>query len=247
LHFHAAAEGVEAWNQLQKVLDAPQTQRGNAVLTGAIHLEWDHLTAEFDNHSIEIPDGKVESGSITVIEGPSGCGKSTLLGIILGSITTFRGRISLINNGQEFSPIDLDSRNLHSAIGYVGQNAWLGEGSVREAISPPNRRVTSVELESMLHSLALNIPLNTRISDRSQGVSVGQRRRLAIARELLRNPQLLILDEPAAALDEESEQAVMEVLRRYADDGHAVLVVAHRTSVIEAADVVVSFSKAGAR
>jgi ABC-type multidrug transport system fused ATPase/permease subunit len=84
--------------------------------------------------------------------------------------------------------------------------------------------------------------MNTEISDRSQGVSVGQRRRLAVARALLRSPKVLILDEPAAALDPETETVLIAAIKSYVVGGGAAIVVAHRSGFRNISDQLIDFT-----
>ena len=120
------------------------------------------------------------------------------------------------------------------------------EASLRGLLTLGAPNATDDQLVSVLgyvglnqEFLAVNEGLDRRISVHNSGISVGQAQRIALARALVRTPAILLLDEPTAALDATSEQSVLEALRKEADRGAIVIVVAHRPAMIEIADVVV--------
>ena len=233
VHFHAAAEGLEAWEQLKAIRYQPSLSHGDVVLQGSVTCEWTPLLVKFGEHEIHIPQGVARPGSFTVVQGPSGCGKSTLLKVILGNQNVLSGHVVLQTSETSCSPLDIAEHAFSETFGYVGQDAWLGEGTIQDLLG--------AEAQDLLNDLGVDLPLDTEVSDRSQGISVGQRRRIAVAREMLRQPRILLLDEPAAALDDESETALIKALRNYAAAGHTVIAVAHRVSMVKAADHVVHF------
>jgi len=243
VHFHAAADGLEAWSRVTVVLDTEQEIEGSVTTSGtSLGVKWQGLSVEVEDQTIAIPDGDVKPGQLVAIVGPSGCGKSTLLNSLLGIREISAGNIEWSDAIQHFAIRTANMRALHSHIGYVSQNAWLGEGSVREVLTRGlTGSYTDADLRSVLEKLNLDFSLDVPISDRSQGVSVGQRRRLAVARALLRKPAMLLLDEPAAALDSDTEIALTKAIREFAAAGGAVIVVAHRPGFREIANVVVDF------
>jgi ATP-binding cassette subfamily C protein CydCD len=244
VHFHAAADGLEAWSRVKQLLDAKPLESGSKILpASSLKLEWTELQVEIGNQVLTLPAGSV-SNELLSVAGPSGCGKSTLIECLLGMRDVQNGEIQVSAAGESIAVADLSISEYHARIGYVGQDAWLGAGTTREVVTRnAGRPVADNEIEEVFANLRLDIDLDKPISDRSQGVSIGQRRRLAVARALLRRPDLLILDEPAAALDVETEVAVVHALKQYASVGHTVLVVAHRESFIAAADKVLDFKQ----
>jgi ABC-type transport system involved in cytochrome bd biosynthesis fused ATPase/permease subunit len=232
VHFHAAADGLEAWSQVKTVLDQPHIQRGDAELAAPVEVAWRNVSVDFGHRKLLIPDGCAKPGHVTVITGPSGCGKSTLLSAILGTFTSYDGEILLDNS---LPPSAISARSLPKTFGFVSQSAWTGEGTISELLGS--------DASELINQFGVDLPVDAFISDRNQGVSVGQRRRIAVAKEIARQPHILILDEPAAALDEESERLLLQALRQYANDGHTVLVVAHRQKATAIADAVISFAE----
>ncbi|MEY3408047.1 MAG: thiol reductant exporter subunit CydD [Actinomycetota bacterium] len=244
VHFHAASDGLEAWARIKSLLDVEPLKFGEEVLPdGPLAVEWDDLVVQVGDSELRIPAGSADS-EFFAIAGPSGCGKTTLIECILGLRTPISGSIRIRSGEKQLDLKQIDIQRCHKRLGYVGQSAWLGEGTVRDVVTMNSpRTISDAEILELFSHLNLELPLSTPISDRSQGVSIGQRRRLAVARALLRQPDLVILDEPVAALDVATELAVAHTLKQYAELGRTVIVVAHRESFIKAADEVLDFKR----
>ena len=229
VHFHAAVEGMEAWNQVSKILDSPTVVRGSETKS-IREIVWSSQNVSLGGNVIELPKGGATPGKITVVTGPSGVGKTTLLRAICGEIPG------------DFETNQLTQSSFSENVSLVPQNPYLIEGTLRDVLKFGSyKELTDSELIAALNNVGIEIDLDRQITDRSQGVSVGQRRRIAIAHALLRRPNILLLDEPSAALDELSEQKIIEAVRNFAEKGGAVLAVAHRENFAKIADKTIDF------
>ena len=234
--FHAAVEGMEAWEQAKQLLAA----------TDAAGRE----SAEGRLHAVELRDAQVgydvplgdslgmtfTAGRITAVVGPSGVGKTTLLRSIAGLQRPLHGSVIAHFERSEHRVAELDPTRWFAQLAYVPQHAWLGHGTVLEAV----QRGSGVDRDTAiaaLHRVGLHqLDPDARINDLGAGVSVGQRRRIALARAIVQDRLLLLLDEPTAAVDAESERVILELLRALAEEGRIVIVVAHRRALVQAAD-----------
>ena len=232
--FHAAVEGMEAWAQAQPLLrTGPRRDVAPPDRIGELVLE--ELASGYEVALHAPVSVHLASGGMLAITGPSGAGKSTLLRVITGLHIPLSGRV--LAGGMNVHT--LDERAWFARVGYVPQDPWLGHGTVRDALT---RGVvaTDAQCTDALAAVHLrDLPLDARIDDLGSGVSVGQRRRIALARYRLRNCDLLLLDEPTAAVDAASEAAILECITRWRAEGTMVVVVAHRPALVQAADQVV--------
>ncbi|MBS4055396.1 MAG: ABC transporter ATP-binding protein [Thermaerobacter sp.] len=180
-------------------------------------------------------------GEMVALVGPSGGGKSTLLKLMLGFYEPQAGSIFI--NGQSLSQQTLsEARSLFS---YVPQDAMLFSGTVADNIrmgkldATPDEVVQAAKVANAHDFIvALEKGYETLVGEKGAQVSGGQRQRIAIARAVIRNAPILLLDEATASLDSESEGLVQEALSRLIED-RTVIVVAHRLSTVEKADKIV--------
>uniref|UniRef100_A0A669QS70 ATP binding cassette subfamily B member 1 n=1 Tax=Phasianus colchicus TaxID=9054 RepID=A0A669QS70_PHACC len=183
---------------------------------------------------------KVEKGQTLALVGSSGCGKSTVVQLLERFYDPLSGEI-------EFDDKDAKTLNiqwLRSHIGIVSQEPILFDFTIAENIAygDNTREVSHEEIVSAakaanIHSFIDSLPekYNTRVGDKGTQLSGGQKQRIAIARALVRKPQILLLDEATSALDTESEKIVQEALDK-AREGRTCIVIAHRLSTIQNAD-----------
>ncbi|WP_416867919.1 MAG: ABC transporter ATP-binding protein [Imperialibacter sp.] len=201
----------------------------------------------FENVSFAYEEGKevihditftAPSGSVTALVGSSGSGKTTIAGLAATFLTPKSGRIML--DGEDLSKVGLKS--FRQYLGVVLQDDFLFEGTIRENILFPRPNATEEELKNAVTAAYVHEftdrfeeGLDTVIGERGVKLSGGQRQRIAIARAILANPKVIILDEATSNLDTESESMIQKSLAELMKD-RTTFVIAHRLSTIRRAD-----------
>ncbi|MEU4191711.1 thiol reductant ABC exporter subunit CydD [Kribbella sp. NPDC026611] len=245
-HYHASAEGLAAADQLFEVIDqhAPADRRQTTRLTTADPagmLVVDHVTVHgrdtdeptLRNLTLEIP-----AGEVTGVVGPSGGGKSTLLGLLLGIVTPDQGKV--LAGGIDLAGADL--ARWRRDIAWLPQDPVLFAGTVADNIRLGRPTVDDLAVRRAARSARVDVPLDLELGERGQGVSVGQRRRIALARVILRDARLLLLDEPTESVDPDTEQALLETLPSVFA-GRTVVLVTHRPALLELCDHVIRLDR----
>ena len=202
---------------------------------------------EFKDVSFAYEEGKevlknvsfsAPAGSVTALVGTSGSGKSTIAGLAASFLVQQSGTITI--DGNDLSKVSLES--YRSQLGVVLQDDFLFDGTIRENILFAKPGATEQELQAAIagayvseFSLKFEKGLDTVIGERGIKLSGGQRQRVTIARAILANPRILILDEATSSLDTESESLIQESLKQLLK-GRTTFVIAHRLSTIRQAD-----------
>jgi subfamily B ATP-binding cassette protein MsbA len=216
----------------------PQRTRTLAHIDG--NLAFDHVTFAYDPDKTVLHDVSFESqpGTVTALVGSSGSGKSTIIGLVAAFHKPNLGRVLV--DGVDLSTVRLDSYRSH--LGVVLQDSFLFDGSIRDNVlfSKPD-----ASEEELLRACAIasvdefaerfEKQYDTIIGERGVKLSGGQRQRVSIARAILADPRILILDEATSSLDSESEALIQEGLS-YLMRGRTTFVIAHRLSTIRRAD-----------
>ena len=178
------------------------------------------------------------AGTVTALVGSSGSGKSTIAGLSATFLSPKSGKVTIDN--QDLSQVKLSTYRQY--LGVVLQDEFLFEGTIRENIMFPRPNATETELQNAVKAAYVNEftdrfddGLNTLIGERGVKLSGGQRQRLAIARAILANPKIIILDEATSSLDTESEALIQKSLSELIKD-RTTIVIAHRLSTIKKAD-----------
>lgn len=246
----------EIWSQLQRAAGA--TERLAELLTlepsivtpeDPMSLPASPLSIRFEHVSFSYPSRPTEkvlddlsfeiaAGQTVAIVGPSGAGKSTILQLLLRFYDPDHGQINV--GGVPLQRVDLGA--LRRAIGYVPQDVAVFSGSVAHNVGygVADAQVEAIEAAAQLAHAQDFIEnwsegYETELGERGLRLSGGQRQRIAIARALIKSPQLLLLDEATASLDASSEQLVQLALENLRAD-HTVVVIAHRLATVRRAD-----------
>jgi ABC-type multidrug transport system fused ATPase/permease subunit len=185
--------------------------------------------------------GQIMPGEVVALVGPSGAGKSTMLSLLFRFYDVDAGRV--LFEGTDVRELALGE--LRRALAMVAQEPVLFSGSIRDNIAygRPDAPVAEIEQaarDANAHDFITGFPdgYDTTIGERGTKLSGGQKQRIALARALLANPRVLILDEATSNLDAESEAAVQTALARLME-GRTTLIVAHRLSTVRDADRIV--------
>ena len=180
----------------------------------------------------------VKSGSVVALVGSSGSGKSTIAGLAASFLNPQSGKITI--DGKDMSIVNLNSFRQH--LGVVLQDDFLFEGTIRENILFPRPNASEEELQQAVKAAYVDEftdrfddGMDTLIGERGIKLSGGQRQRIAIARAVLANPKILILDEATSNLDTESEALIQKSLAKLTE-GRTTFVIAHRLSTIRKAN-----------
>jgi subfamily B ATP-binding cassette protein MsbA len=189
----------------------------------------------------------VNAGTVAALVGSSGSGKSTIAGLAASFLTPQSGKITV--DGQDLSRVDLNSFRKH--LGVVLQDDFLFEGTIRENILFPRPEASEAQLQDAVKAAYVDEftdrfedGLDTLIGERGIKLSGGQRQRIAIARAVLADPRILILDEATSNLDTESEGLIQKSLS-HLTVGRTTFVIAHRLSTIRRADQILVIEDGG--
>ena len=246
--YHAKAQAVGAAESIVEFLaiDTNTQTNGDKKVSQSTTLDIEVTDLIVNSH-----DGKALLGPIsfhlhessqTALVGPSGAGKTSLINALLGFLP-YQGSIKI--NGIELSK--LNKKEWYQEINWVGQNPTLVHGTIEENITLGKQSISKEQLDSVSKQAFANefideLGYQHQISDRSGGLSVGQAQRLALARALLQQGRLWILDEPTASLDAKSEQLVMQSLS-LATQGLTTLMITHRLDQLYAMDTILVMDK----
>lgn len=246
--FHAVVDGMGAADRMFEILEAPVFHNSGTDKPNLVHpIEIEVTDVTYSYPNAELPalspiTLKARSGQLTVIKGASGSGKSTLANLLLAFAQPASGKIKI--NGCSLT--EIDQNFWRSQISYFAQNPWLPYGTVRECMSMGNPLATDEQIIIALNKVGLSVSntadlprgLDTKLTSIS-GLSMGQRRRIALARALVQDRPVLILDEPTASLDAQTEEMIHKTLQDLVSVGKCVIAIAHRPHLVINADQVI--------
>ncbi|GHE60399.1 thiol reductant ABC exporter subunit CydD [Streptomyces vinaceus] len=244
--YHAAAEGLSAAEEIFKVLQTPVAACGGVapVPAAELRIEIDGVAVRYEGRGEDSPGAvslAVGPGECVALTGPSGAGKSTLLQVLLGFVEPTAGRVRI--GGVDLASLSLEQ--WREQIAWVPQRPHLFAGTIAQNVRLARPDASAEAVAEALKDAgawefvaALPRGVETELGEGGVGLSAGQRQRLALARAFLADRPVLLLDEPTAALDGETEAAVVDAVRRLAV-GRTVLLVVHRPALLAVADRVV--------
>jgi len=261
--FHASADGLAAAGEAIAVIETadPAVEAGIAGTTGTITapqiIRVEGVSVRHPGRPQPAPDQVsliARAGEITAITGPSGSGKSTLMDVLLGFARPSAGRVTIHDRAEpgagahraDLARLDQDA--WRALVAWVPQEPYMFPGTVASNIRLGWPDAPGAAVRAAARAAALDeVPLDRQVTERGGGLSAGQRRRVALARALLLDRPVLLLDEPTAGLDGENEDRVLATLRAQAAAGRVVLIAAHHPRVIATADKVVRCAGPGGR
>ncbi|MCF3100258.1 thiol reductant ABC exporter subunit CydD [Streptomyces roseoverticillatus] len=241
--YHAAAEGLAAADEVFAVLETEPAPAGTAPAPDARRaaLTVDRLVVRHAGRaepSLPETSFEVRAGETVALVGPSGSGKTTLLNVLLGFARPAGGRVLV--GGTDLASLSPES--WRDQVAWVPQRPRLFAGTVAENVRLARPGATDAQVRDALRAAGaldfvtmLHHGTDTRIGENGSGLSAGQRQRLALARAFLADRPILLLDEPTANLDGETEASVVEAIRRLAA-GRTVIMVVHRPALLAVAD-----------
>jgi thiol reductant ABC exporter CydD subunit len=254
--YHASADGLAVAGRMLALLDAsPAAVRGGplrAPSPAAARVCLEAVSFAYPARAGSVLDGldlELAPGETVALVGDSGAGKSTVAALLLGLLQPTAGRITV--GGDDLARCDLDA--WRRQVAWVPQDPVLLRGTIAENIAlgdpaAPAPRIRAAAAAAGADGFVRALPSGyaTVVGDGGRELSPGERRRIALARALLRDAPLVILDEPTADLDPASVAAVAGALRELATR-HTVLLIAHRPELVEHADRVVRLARGSVR
>ena len=244
-------KALAAADRVFDVLDLPELiqNKPNAKLLphvkGSVSFNNVSFAYNTDEPILDDVSFSATPGQVVALVGPSGAGKSTVASLLPRFYDVTGG--SIVIDGLDIRDVTMES--LREQVGIVPQETMLFNGSVYDNIlygrlDATEEEVMAASKAANAHNFITELPngYDTQLGDRGVNISGGQRQRIAIARAILKNPQILILDEATSALDTESERVVQEALDRLMV-GRTSFVIAHRLSTIKNADKILVMEK----
>jgi ATP-binding cassette, subfamily B, bacterial MsbA len=231
---------------LYEITDSPAGEPNDdhlpALQLADSRIEFDHVNFAYRASAPVLRDISfvAQPGQVTALVGPSGGGKSTVLNLLLRFYDVGSGKVLI--DGQNIA--DVSRGSLRNQIAYVGQIVHLFRGTIRENIalgklSASDDEIVAAAKAAHAHDFIMSFPMgyDAQVGEHGMQLSGGQRQRISIARALIKNAPIILLDEATASLDSESERHVQEAIAELCK-GRTTLVIAHRLSTIMHADTI---------
>ena len=247
--WRTVSQAISAYGAIRTHVASQQTPAPTALPAPAARLSVSNLmvaSPERDRLILQGLSFAAGPGQVVGIVGPSGAGKTTLMQVLANARAADQGEVCI--DGARYG--DWDSQRLGRFIGYLPQDCVLFPGSVKDNISRfdvaagedvalVDSKAVAAAKKAGVHDMILALPggYDTELGPRGRGLSAGQQQRIALARALYGDPVLYLFDEPNSNLDGEGEAALLQVIAQLKGDGALVILSAHRSGLIAAADL----------
>ena len=241
MYQRARASSARIFGLMDEPSKLAQNPDATELVVGDGEVVYDDVTFGYDDEDIiKNVDFTVEGGDTLALVGPTGAGKSTVLKLLLRMYDVDDGSIRI--DDQDVSDVTL--RSLRRSLGYVGQSSYLFYGTVKENITygtfdATDEEVVEAAKAAEAHEFIQNLPdgYDTMVGERGVKLSGGQRQRVTIARAVLKDPDILILDEATSDVDTETEMLIQRSLDELTEE-RTTFAIAHRLSTIKDADTI---------
>jgi ATP-binding cassette subfamily C protein CydCD len=252
--YHASEEGLTAAGRVFEIIEGPGAAENRAGDGAAVpdmagaEVRIEGVTVRQPGRGLEAPFEAslvVRPGQVVAIAGPSGIGKSTLVDVVLGLRAADAGSVCVTTaDGRAIAVDTLDREAWHRHVAWVPRHPYCFPGSVADNVRLAAPHATDAAVRSAMDAVGLgDLDAEARVGEGGSGISSGQRRRIGVARAMIKDAEVLILDEPTAGLDAASEATVLAAVGDYARArNRAVLLAAHRPAALAIADCVVSIT-----
>lgn len=242
-----ASTGLVSYNRLKDILQEPQEVVDSGVAKAPATIKgdivFDKVSFKYDDHAPVLQDISftAKAGQTIALLGPTGAGKTSLISLLTRFYDYDSGQITL--DGVELKHYSIET--LRAAVGMVEQEPFLFSRSIRDNITYSiHREVTEEEIEAAaraaaIHKVILSFPqgYNTLVGEKGVTLSGGQKQRLALARTLLKNPRILVMDDSTSAVDTETETHIQAALNKLLHQ-RTTFVIAHRIQTVMRADLI---------
>lgn len=237
--FHIAMNGNAAADKIFRLLDLPVTEKGKCdrLTGGDIRFERVGFGYTEEKEVLKDISFTVKENSFTALAGVSGCGKSTAASLIMGREVPSGGKVLI--GGREVSDITEDC--LYSTVTRIGHESYLFQGTVEENLRMGNPEASGEQLWNALSQVNLYDTVREKgglsmwVEEKAANLSGGQRQRLALARAILHDSDIYIFDEATSNIDADSENEIMQAVRKLAET-KTVILISHRLANVVAAD-----------
>lgn len=249
-YFHFAINGISAMKSIMELLKKKSKKRDtwnlfNKLIDQNTSIKFSNVFFSYRERKVDVLKGisfTAEAGKITAIVGPNGVGKSTLVNLIVRFFDPTSGKITL----GDINTAHIQHENIREKVSLLSQRTTLFHGTIRDNLLIAKPNATDNELLQACQKAGIaefinSLPekLDSSLKEHAKNISTGQKQRIGIARALLKNAPILILDEPTANLDSENEEKIQQAIQSISKDTTTILITHHLKTIRDADKILV--------